>query len=348
MRFFASALIVLGAPFIANAQYDFLDTLPIGTVDTSKQLILDITPNNPGPGDSVRLTLRSSAIDLDRADIIWTINGTASTTHAKEQIVIAPKIGSTLTIEVDAVDIDENRGHAEAVLRPTEVALLWSADSYAPPFFRGRTLPGSNATIRAYALARLTRANASLVPESDIVYTWYRNDTELVALSGRGKSSITIDGPSLFGADTIRVEVSSVDRSLRGAASARIPAVDTILTLYENHPLFGILYHRAIIGTVNTNEREQKITAVPYFAHVSSPESETLSYTWHVNDIDIPPDLDEPQTLTIDASKFRGLATIELSLVNALDIFMRASGVWRIDFGENNSLFTGTGNVFGN
>ncbi len=319
------------------------------SLSLEKPITLQISPENPEPHEMVHLTIQSYAIDLNRSDITWRANDTVIAQGAgiKEATFTTGDAGEETTIVVTAIDPDEEVGRVVASVIPTEVDLLWDSDSYVPPFFKGRTPAGTGANVHLYAAARFPTLKGVFVSDSDIIYTWSQNGTILGSKSGRGRSSITIPGPALFGADSVKVDAETVDKTMRGSATAQIPAADTHLVLYENHPLFGILFHRAIIGDVNTKEKEQKVTVVPYFAHITSPSDPSLSYDWHVNDTRIAPDPHNPETLTIAANNYNGPASIALTLSSASDILMHATGLWSLIFSDTSSLFGGTTNGFG-
>lgn len=333
---------LLSLPLVAFAQL---------VLTYERELTLTMVPESPGPGESVRLIVQSYAIDLDRSAITWHRDGVviAEGVGLKEATVVAGGLGEATIISVTATDPDENPGKAEAIIKPSQIDILWSANSYVPPFYNGRTLAGTSATIHAYALVRFARAGGGLIPESDIVYTWSRNGTVISAVSGRGKSSATLAGPAPFRADSIAVEAGAADRAVSARAATSIPAAKSALLLYENHPLFGILYHRAIIGEVTTDEKEQKVTAVPYFARITTPADASLAYAWEVGGVSVQADPDEPQTLTLATNDYSGPAVISLSLTNAADILMRSLGSWRFVFGGSTGLFFdgGTPTLFG-
>ena len=330
----------LALPLAASAQL---------TLSYPRQLTLTLSPENPAPGETVRLSVQSYTMDLDRSTITWSANGTpfAGGVGLKEASIVAGPVGAATRLRVQASDPDGNAGAAEASIQPSEMDILWSTDSYVPSFHHGRALAGTNAKVRAYAFVSFARAGGPRIPESDIIYRWLRNGTAITSVSGRGKSSASFPGPAPLRSDTITVEAEAVDKSVSARASATIPATEPVLALYENHPLFGILFHRAIVGDVNTDEHEEKVTAIPYFAHISSLNDPTLSYEWRVNDMPITPDSEEPETLTITADEYTGPADIELSLTNAADIFMRSLGRWRLVFGGETGIFFGGSSVFG-
>lgn len=315
-------------------------------IGLERSLDLTLSPEYPAPGDIVSLSIQTFALDLNRSEIIWYANDKEIARGAGlvETTVPAGAGGTETVIRVVAEDEEGLLGSASATIRPSEVDLLWEASSYAPPFYKGRILPGSDSPVRFQALARFRTASGTLLPESSIVYTWYRNDA--IAVSGRGKSAVTLPGPGLFGTDTIRVSATSADGSFNGAASTRVASTDPFAVLYENHPLFGILYHRSLESGANTLETEQKVTAVPYFSNILSPMDPALLYEWDVNGERIQPNPQEPQTLTIAAGGYQGPVDIELSVSSLRDFAMHATGKWQLMFGANGALFSGF-NPFG-
>lgn len=323
--------VFLFVPLLSYAQ--------VALTGLERPLDLKMTPEHPAAGDTVTLTVSSYGVDLERSQIVWYADkkemarGTALTSTT----VDAGTLGSAKEITVIAEETDGLIGSATATVRPTEVDLLWESDSYSPPYFRGRTLSGTNATIRAQAVVRFIRADGSTIPEEDIIYSWYKGTTRI--LSGRGKSSMITTGPSLFGNETLAVAAESADGLYHGRASVNITGVDPNIELYENHPLFGVLYHRALLNDATTLESELRVSAVPYFAHVTAPQDSSLVYEWRHGTTDITPDPKHPETLTINAQGYQGTATIDLRLTSLTDLFLRASGAWNITFSDANPFF---------
>lgn len=348
LRTFGASIVLLS--FVVLAHPALAQTTPSNIPFTGQNVPINLSmiPSEPHPGDIIRLVIGSSAIDLDRSTITWYENNKvfAQGDGLKEASLVAGPLGSEATISVTATGDAGTVARVMARIRPVEIDLLWDSSAYVPPFYRGRALPGTSGDINVYALVQFQKANASLVAEKDIIYTWYRNDTLIASNSGRGASRLTLKSTARFDRDIIRVVAESVDTSFSGSATVVIPRKDTKVLLYENHPLFGILFHRAIVGEVNTNEREQKISAYPYFANINIPQESTLLYEWRVNNENIAPNPAEPNTLTISVNNYVGPANVELSLMSANDIFMRAQEAWRILFGESSNAFFESG-VFG-
>lgn len=324
------------APVAAIAQISTFDATP---------LTLTMTPEYPAPGETVQLSVSSYALDINRSTIVWKAGDTVIKEGEGESqaTITAGNVGSVTTITVEVTSESGQFGTGEARIAPADIQILWSTDSYVPPFYKGKKIAGPSAKIDAYARVEFSNGTRA-VAEKDIIYTWYRGNTVLSAISGRGKSRVTLTGP-VFGTETFRVVAESVDRSRYAEGEMRVTAQESQLKLYEHHPLYGILYHRAFVGDVNTVEKELRVTAVPYFAHTNSPHS--LSYEWTVNDTPVTAHPEEPETLTINASGFTGDINLRLTAMNPSDLLMRSLGSWRIVFGGSSGMFSPAQSLFG-
>jgi hypothetical protein len=118
----------------------------------------------------------------------------------------------------------------------------------------------------------------------------------------------------------------------RRAPLKRINPVEPVLTLYQNHPLYGILYHQALAPATFVPETEMTFVAVPYFAGVVNENDRALVFDWRVNGKAIAQSQTNPSTLTINAANSSGVALIELVLTHATNFYMDAKGLWNITF----------------
>ena len=115
-----------------------------------------------------------------------------------------------------------------------------------------------------------------------------------------------------------------------------IPSIEPVLTLYKNHPLFGISYNQALEEAESMPDTEMSFSAVPYFAEAEGPNDPALNYSWSINGIDIGTDESRRNALTINADKSNGLARIALSVTHAVNLFMQSSGSWEVTLGASN------------
>jgi hypothetical protein len=315
---------VLALP--AHAQFN---TFTYGT-----NLSIGLSPQYPGPGDSVHLTALGNGFDIASSAIVWHADGKiiAQGVGTVSADVVAGALGSATDIEVDVAAPDGSVWSAQATIAPTELDLLVSSDSYTPPFYRGRALPSAGTNLIAQALTRFERPDGTLVPDSDITYTWKRDGEVLGTLSGPGKSSAVIPVMHLFTNDVIAVDAVSSDGLLSGEASAIMPSVEPVLDLYEDHPLYGVLYNNALRTPASVSESEMAFAAVPYFAQTGNPNDTDLSYTWRVNDTPVSSSATSPSELTINADNSNGQALIDLEVTRATNFYMDARGLWNVVF----------------
>ena len=316
----------------------------IAVPSTDGRITISMTPENPVPNGYVRLSALSSTIDMERSDVTWYADNTliAQGIGQTEADVSAGPLGSEVVVAVVAQSADGMVASGQAFIRPTELDLLWESDSYTPPFYKGRVLPSAGTKIRAQAIANLKLPDGTLVPESGIAYTWRRNGSVIQTASGRGRSFAVFPAPALFGTDLIEVEAVSADGMLAGKTAVRIPSVEPVLLLYEDHPLFGILYGKALGQAATVKDAEVTFAAVPYFAEAVSPDDSQLAYNWTVNGERVPADYIRPSAVTINSEGSSGSARLALSLTRARNWNMKAEGEWQISFPNGGSGTVGT------
>jgi hypothetical protein len=334
---FAVAALFLAAP--AYAQF--------GLPGIENALTIGLTPANPGPGDHVHLTVQSSAIDLSESTTTWTSNGTviARGVGITSADVVAGSLGTRTNISIEADTQDGTVATAQAIIAPTEIDLLFESDSYVPPFYKGRALPSADTNLILQAVPHFLGSGGLELPTSSIVYTWKKDGQVMGDISGRGKSTAIIPAPLLYGSNTISVDAASSDNTLSGEASVAVSSVDPGIVLYEDHPLFGILYNNALGSSSFIPESEMTFAAVPYFAQIRSPSDPSLQYAWHINGTAIAADPKDPSEVTINASNSSGIALIELEVTDAINYFLDAKGSWGVTLssssGGNDAFHSG-------
>ncbi len=316
-----------------HAQYD-----PPGIEGS---VLIDMTPLHPHSGEKVHLTAQSNINDLSTALLTWTVNGKKfSSGIGLTQIdVTAGNLGESTQVTLDA-NIDPYKATAHIAITPTDVDILYESDSFIPPGYRGRALPSAGTNVRVQAVTRFVRPNGSLVPPESILYVWKRNDAVLADISGFGKSSALISAPQLFSTDVISLEARTSDNSFSGVASVSYPSIEPQLLLYEDHPLFGLMMHRALSTQTFIPESEMTFDVMPYFAQAAGVADPSLHYVWRVNGKDVAPDPVRPNALTVDAGKSAGTALVDLGLTRADNIFMNSTQSWSISF--SSALRSGT------
>ncbi len=305
-------------------------------------LTVSVNPAYPGPNSTAQLTAESPLLDLQSSDIEWTVNG--SPAGSGQSITIKTGGLGTQTVVNVSVSGASGQDSTQITIAPASVDLLWEGTSYVPPFYKGRALPGSNSSVRVLAMPRFVNGTGAVVPSSNIDFTWKLNGAVDRAQSGLGESSAVFPAATLFDSDTIDVVAQTPDGSLSGENSVTIRTGQPELLLYEDSPLFGVMYHQALPSSSAASESEVSFAAVPYFADAVSANDPSLAYQWVVNGSPVATDAQDPSEITIGAQS-GGTANVGLSISNSSDPFFSASGSWSISFSgsgatSNNAFHT--------
>jgi len=291
-------------------------------------LTIVATPSHPSPGSVVTLTAQSPLLDLRDSDVEWTVNGKAAGSGQS----ISIKLGALGTQTAVGVSVSGVSGSdsTQLSIAPTSIDMLWEAVSYTPPFYQGRAVPTSGTTIRVLAIPHFVGPNGA-IPASGITFTWKLNSAVDRAQSGVGESSAVFPAAVLYDTDNITVDAQTPDGSISGEGTLSIRTGDPELVLYEDSPLFGLMYHQALGASNTAAESETTFAAVPYFANADSANDPDLAYTWSVNGSPVATDAKDQSEITVDAQS-AGVARIRLNISKLSDPFFGADGSWAVSF----------------
>ncbi len=312
----------------------------VGLPGIENSVLISYSPQHPGPKDAVHLKAQSSVLDLEKAEITWRANDKiiARGRGVVATDIVVGALGIATEIEISVAAEDEIMASAQATIVPTELDLLVDSDAYTPPFYRGRAHASAGTNLHLQAIPLFKRPGGSYVADADINFTWKKNGEIIGSASGRGKSSAVIPAQHLFGTDRITIDARSIDGLLVNETSYAFSPSQPILALYQDHPLFGIMYHQALGATTFIPDSEMTFVAVPYFAQASRAEDFALSYEWRVNGKEITPSATNRNAITINAANSSGVALLNLRLTHATNYYMDAKGSWNITFSTDFSV----------
>jgi hypothetical protein len=116
---------------------------------------------------------------------------------------------------------------------------------------------------------------------SELTYEWMQGMRSLG--SGRGKNTLTVRPDTPFDALNVTVIVFDPKGVERAFQHVEIPIKVPRVVFYEDDPVLGVLYQRAIKDSFNLTKSELKLVAEPFHASVASRLDPKLEYTWTVN-----------------------------------------------------------------
>jgi hypothetical protein len=308
-------------------------------VTTGGDMQADIQPVYPGPNEQVNVTVSSLGTDLDRAQITWNLNGTEVKrgTGATEYVFTTGEAGKKITLVITAQTSTGTTITKTLTMVPASVDVLWEADSYTPPWYRGKALPPPNGTLRLVAMPTFVTENGTMLNPNDLTYIWKEGQMTLTQSSGVGKNSISIKGGGLLGNADVSLTVTNQDQTIRADKFVSVPSISPQIVFYEEHPLEGTRYSNGNLSVFNLQQQEMTIRAEPFFFSSSATDKNTLRYSWTVNGNAATPDADEPRLITLRqaAKGGAGSATLGLDVTNLDKLFQEARATVLILFGTN-------------
>ena len=306
-----------------------------------KSIVPDMSPAYPGPMENVVIRLSSASTDLGRANISWYVDGKLKDGGIGKTTLAfrTGRIGDTSVVDIVIKTTEGIRADKKVVISPADLELVWEADSYVPPFYKGKALPTAQGKIKIVALPDFMSGNKKLDPKT-LVYLWKNDDTDtrLVDSSGYGKSALSQNMPHIFDNESVSVTVSSLGNSIKAQRRIFVEPEETSLLFYENNPVEGILYENAIPSTFNLTKEDFSVKAEPYFFSNKDRDGDMLSYEWSLGDKEIKPDTNEQVTFKQEGGG-SGVSSVSLTLRNLANIFEQTSGSFTLNFKKEGLAF---------
>ena len=165
------------------------------------------------------------------------------------------------------------------------VDLLWQGETYTPPFYKGRALWSSHSNVTFLAIPH------DLGNPENLNYKWSRNGdgVSLPFVSGLGKNTFTFSDGLISRTKTVMVNIIPSDQdpskkdTVLASASVTLTPRPPILAVYENNPLYGLMFHKEIGEIHELQEREATLTAFPLFFSALNRVDSMIGYEWRTN-----------------------------------------------------------------
>lgn len=257
----------------------------------SDPITFSMIPTYPNPGEVVTLKAQSFSTDLNKATFLWFVNGKLHSQGVglKTINISSGKAGAFTVIKVQAKTPDFGTIENTFSFQPSEVVLLWEADTYTPPFYQSKALHSYNGAFKVTAIPEFFSIGGKRINPKDLIYTWKKNGEVQGNSSGFGKDTYIGSQTSyLRDGEEISVEVSSPKESIAGTASLTLRPTVPEIVFYENSPLYGIIYEKALGSTYRLTGEEVTLRAEPFNMSTNDPLAGLLTFSWNMNGVTIP------------------------------------------------------------
>ena len=199
--------------------------------------------------------------------------------------------------------------------RAADVDILWEALNYTPLAYKGKALPVSGSLIKITAIPYFSESSSRLI------YEWQIDYKNFPDISGMGKNSFVFKSADIYNTNKIGLTVSNYDRSVVAQKSVAIEIGAPKVIFYEESPLEGVKYNKALTGDVQMEQDEIIIEAEPYFFSLS--DLGKISYEWMMNSEKIIPE-EFPNVLSLRKGETSGRSLIELKASNPSNVLQYA------------------------
>lgn len=318
------SLVIFIAPCSLHAQVaDNIQSYDSGVNEGDFEF--EVSPENPGPHQSVTVHVTSNLVDTNRYPITWTVNGKTVTSGigSRTITVTTGDYGQTIDVAM-AIKLAESVVTKQITLTPQDTTLLWeAADSYVPPFYPGKKLPSYESLVRIVSIPNFLTTTSG--GSKSAVYNWSRNNSVVPDAGGYGKDSMLIQHNRVRPSEIIEATVSSTDGSASAASQITVPFFDPKILFYEKNPVTGL---KSLFAKSNIyfGSDAATIIAEPYFFSTPNGNPNTLSFDWTMNKKSISiNNTKNPETLQLQNPGTAGVAQIGLTVTVPTKLFQTAA-----------------------
>ncbi len=255
-------------------------------------------PLYPSAGQSVTVKVESYNTNLNAASIVWLVDGknTGQGTGLTSINITAPAIGKNVTVTAIIMTTEGKEVRKVITFKPADIDLIWESSGYTPPLFKGKSLFAYQNLVKISAVPHFLGSNGREIDPKTLVYKWTVNDKVVQDQSGFGKQTLSISEflPKSFDIEAI---VTTKDGAQQGRASINLEPGNPSILLYEEDPLYGVFYNKALSSRFTIIKDEVNILAAPYFFSSVGGKS-PLTYTWSINNLE-QPDISTNQSITL-------------------------------------------------
>jgi hypothetical protein len=273
-----------------------------------------LSPENPGARETVTITLRSDIVDLNRATISWTIQGTNVRTGVGQKSLSLKTLdyGQAVTVGIQITTATGENLTKTLTLQPEDMTVLWEAtDAYAPAFYRGKRLPGREALITVAAIPNFNAGPSARTRDASFV--WERNGSKLPASSGWQRDSILIKHNSLRASESVGVTATNQISTRTANKSVLLTPFKPQVLVYTQDAETGLTNPYAIRRL--TTSKPVILAAEPFGFSRKNPTDLGLVIQWLVNGASALGDVDR-QSILVNPPEESGIAQFQTKVTS--------------------------------
>lgn len=298
----------------------------------SNELQVQMAPAYPKPNQTVDMSLALYTGDLNSATISWykdgnlVLSGKGETRYSFK----TGNVGQNTKIVISVKLLNGIPFSKTLDINPVGIDLIWEANSYVPPFYKGKALHPKQGSLKIVAMPEIIK-NGKKVDPGNLIYQWSNLTQSYQSQSGYGKNTLVLSGSLLGKSDTIKVIVTEPVSGITTQNMITIDPAEPKVVLYEIDPYYGHIFDTGLPSSFAMRGEESQILAAPYFF----TKERGLTYKWRLNNQAIS-DLDGSMTAIFrkPEDKDSGTSKVSLQVTNINRILQMAERNLSINFGK--------------
>lgn len=230
----------------------------------SSPFTISVSPQYPAPGSQATLSFLSSSIDLAGATITVSAGGKRIYQGAVKPLAITLGKAGTIT-NVSVTMSSGGASFSQTIsIQPQDVVLVAEPISSAPVLYPGKPSVPIDGDVRVVAIANVRGAGGGRPNPASLSYSWTVDGVQIANSSGIGRVAIIVASPLQYRSRDVSVTVASPDGGLVGGSSLSLSSAEPLVRVYENDPLLGTRFDRAILNSFVILGNEATLYAAPF------------------------------------------------------------------------------------
>lgn len=250
----------------------------------NSDITLSISPSNPKANQNIEAKVTSYILDTKGSYFTWKVNEeTKSTGIGKSTFSFTlGSLNSQTNLSVNITTTDGKTLTQSMTLYGADIDMLWEAiDSYAPPFYRGKTLFAKEGEVKVVAIPSVYSGNQKVSPNT-LSYVWEKDGNGQQGASGFGKNFFVYKNSFLDNFNEVQVSVSDINKQVNTTGKINISPYTPKILFYKKD-ISGIKTEKVIGNDYFIKPEGENIFVAPYFFSPKNLNSQDLEIKWFVN-----------------------------------------------------------------
>lgn len=251
-----------------------------------EDVVLEISPENPTANTEAIARLKTFSFDLNKTSITWLLNNEIKARGIGQTSFVfnVGDIGTEILISATIDTIDGKSFFKQTLVKSNDIDLLWEApNSYAPLFYKGKTLVAKEGEIKVVAIPS-TNLQTKSSGSRNFTFNWIKDGKNQKSFSGWAKDYFIFKNTYLEDGGVVSVNISDITGKINSSKSISLRTFDPKIIFYKKDKLGNWDLSKSLGHTPEINKEGDTIVAIPYFFSPLNMFNKDIVIDWFVAD----------------------------------------------------------------